>query len=76
MIAGFTAYDQQLLEEFRRDDIRAQEILARFCEVKAAESRTACARYMAHVPREHEIAANFAAHAEVYDRLMRELLTE
>lgn len=76
MIIGLNDYERQLLEDFRVHHQEAHLIIARVCQAKAEEARANCARYMSHVPRDVEVAANFAAHAEVYDRFMRELLEE
>ena len=42
--------------------------------MKADECRRACAQTMAHVPRDPEVAADYAAKAQAYEMFMQELL--
>ena len=49
-------------------------MLEKFCELKADECRRACAQAMAHVPRDPEVAADYAAKSQAYETFMQELL--
>lgn len=70
----FTELELQVLEEFRAGDSLSRAVLEKFCEMKAEECRRACVQAMAHVPREPEVAADYAAKAQAYELFMPELL--
>lgn len=60
-------------DEFRAGECLLKAVLEKFCEMKAEECRRACAQAMAHVPREAEVAADYAAKAQVYETFVQEL---
>ena len=66
--------DQQLLIEFRESNLNAQHIVDVVCRVLAALEREDCARYMRHIPRDYERAADAAAKAEAFEQLPDRLL--
>lgn len=70
----FTELGRQVLEEFRAGDSLLKAVLEKFCEMKAEECRRACVQAMAYVPREPEVAADYAAKAHAYEIFMQELL--
>ena len=70
----FTELERHVLDEFRASDGLLTSVLEKFCEMKADECRRACVQAMAHVPREPEVAADYAAKAQAYETFMRELL--
>lgn len=70
----FTELERQVLDEFRAGGSLLKAVLEKFCEMKADECRRACVQAMAHVPREPEVAADYAAKAQAYEMFMQELL--
>jgi hypothetical protein len=70
----FTELERQIMEEFRGGDGLLKSVLEKFCEIKAEECRRACVQAMAHVPREPEVAADYAAKVLVYETFVEELL--
>jgi len=71
---GFTDLERQILDEFCASEVLLKSVLERFCEMKADECRRACVQAMAHVPREPEVAADYAAKAQAYEMFMQGLL--
>jgi len=69
----FTELERQVLEELK-DSTHLKAVLEKFCEMKAEECRRACAQAMAHVPRDPEVAADYAAKAQGYEMFLQELL--
>jgi len=69
-----TELERQVLAEFCAGDSLLKAVLAKFCEMKADECRRACVQAMAHVPREPEVAADYAAKAEAYETFLEDLL--
>lgn len=70
---GFSDLERHVLEEFKASDGLLKTVLEKFCEMKADECRRACVQAMAHVPREPEVAADYAAKAQAYETFMQEL---
>jgi len=70
----FTELERHVLNEFRASESLLKTVLEKFCEMKADECRTACTQAMAHVPREPEVAADYAAKAQAYETFVGELL--
>jgi hypothetical protein len=50
--------------------------LEHFCKARAAERRKDCAQAMSSVPRQYELASDYAAKADVYEGLLAELERE
>ena len=71
---NFSDLERHVLNEFRASDGLLKAVLEKFCELKADECRRACAQAMAHVPRDPEVAAGYAAKAQAYETFMQELL--
>lgn len=69
----FTDLERQVLEDLK-DSTHLKGVLEKFCELKAEECRRACAQAMAHVPRDPEVAADYAAKAQAYETFMQDLL--
>ena len=74
MMGGFSDLDRHVLQEFKESFGHLRAVLEKFCELKADECRHACAQAMAHVPRDPESAADYAAKAQAYETFMRELV--
>jgi hypothetical protein len=70
----FTELERQVLGAFRAGDSLLKAVLEKFCEMKAEECRRACVQAMAHVPRDPEVAADYAAKAQAYETFVAELL--
>lgn len=70
----FTELERHVLEEFRAGDSLLKAVLEKFCEIKATECRRACVQAMAHVPREPEVAADYATKAQTYETFLEDLL--
>ena len=62
-----------MLEDLK-DSTHLKAVTEKFCEMKADECRRACVQAMAHVPRDPEVAADYAAKAQAYEIFMQELL--
>jgi hypothetical protein len=69
----FPDLERQVLEDLK-DSTHLKAVLEKFCEMKAEECRRACARNMAHVPRDPEVAADYAAKAQAYETFMQDLV--
>ena len=69
----FSDLERQVLEDLK-DSTHLKSVLEKFCELKADECRRACTQRMAHVPRDPESAADYAAKAQAYETFMQELL--
>jgi hypothetical protein len=69
----FTELERQVLNEFRASESLLKTVLEKYCEMKADECRRACVQAMAHVPREPEVAADYAAKAQAYETFVQEL---
>ncbi|HEY4901375.1 MAG TPA: hypothetical protein VIH91_11210 [Terriglobales bacterium] len=69
----FTDLNRQVLEELK-DSTHLKGVLEKFCEMKADECRRACVKAMAHVPRDPESAADYAAKAHACEAFVEELL--
>jgi hypothetical protein len=69
----FSDLERQVLEDLR-DSTHLKAVLDKFCDMKADECRRACTQRMAHVPRDPESAADYAAKAQAYETFMQELL--
>ena len=61
---GFSDLERHVLEQFKSDTGYLKAALQKFCELKADECRRACTQRMAHVPRDPEVAADYAANAQ------------
>lgn len=70
----FTELERQVLDEFRAGNSLLKAVLEKFCEMKTEECRRACVQAMAHVPREPDVAADYAAKAQAYEMFVQELL--
>ncbi len=68
----FSDLERQVLEDLK-GSTHLMAVLEKFCELKADECRRACTQRMAHVPREPEVAADYAAKAQAYETFMQEL---
>jgi hypothetical protein len=69
----FTDLERQVLEDLK-NSTHLKAVLEKFCELKAEECRRACTQRMAHVPRDPESAADYAAKAQAFEAFMQELL--
>ena len=69
----FSDLEREVLEDLK-GSTHLKAVLEKFCELKADEYRRACARNMAHVPRDTESAADYAAKAQAYATFMQELM--
>jgi hypothetical protein len=69
----FSDLERHVLEDLKAST-HLKAVLEKFCELKADECRRACARAMAHVPRDPEVAADYAAKAQGYETFMQEVL--
>jgi len=74
MMDGFSDLDRHVLQEFKESFGHLKAVLEKFCEMKTDECRRACVQAMAHVPRDPEVAADYAAKAQAYETFMQELL--
>jgi len=74
-MTGFTETERYILQQFRDSNAPIKDVLAKFCELKGEECRRACVQQMAHVPRNPEVAADYAVRAQAYETFMQELCT-
>lgn len=74
MMSEFSDLERYALQEFKADQGYLKIALQKFCELKADEYRRACTQAMAHVPRDPETAADYAAKAQAFETFMQELM--
>lgn len=59
----------------QHDPEQVVPLLEYVCEMWAQEFKSLCAQQMAVVPRNPELASDYAAQAAVYDRFVKDLLS-
>lgn len=72
----WTLVEQEAVHNLLTTHNALRSALEKFCQARAEARNADCAQAMRTVPRKWELAADYAAKAEVYSELLKELERE